>query len=175
MGGVDEFNPILMYTLKEEERTSWRLERYEIIYGIHDRSNGRYMGSTMEALLRSCGEYYNMTVNQTFQKLTQAVTEFIEKRLDSEDRQYSYFINKLEEWYRDRVRQYFSILSENLRNPVDTQIPAPEVDINTESKMQEMFNLWIRGYTDKEVSEEIGVEIETILKWRERMELKAND
>jgi hypothetical protein len=168
------FDPILMYTLKEEEKTSWRPERYEIIYGIHDRSNGRYMGSTMESLVRSCSEYYDMTVNETFLKLTESVTEFIQRRLDPDDRTYSYFVNKLEEWYRDRVRQYFNILAEELDNPVDTDIPASEIDIREEEARQEMFNLWIRGYTDEEIAEELERSPEEITSWRGGMRLESH-
>jgi len=167
----EEFDPILMYTLKSMERDAWRPERYEIIYGVHDRRDGRYMGSTMESLAESCKEYYDMNSSETFLKLTEAVTDFVENRITPKNKEYYYFVNKLEEWFRDRVRQYFNIL-EGEEGPVDTQVPAYEIDWEQEQKKQEMFNLWIRGYSDREIAKDIGVRAGTVKKWREKMKLK---
>jgi hypothetical protein len=171
---LEEFKPILMYTLKIRERDAWRPERYEIIYGIHDRKNGRYMGSTMESFSQSCLEHYGLNTTQAFHKLTEAVTDFIDNRLEPNDSQYGYFLNKLEEWYRDRVRQYFRIMEESGITS-DTQVPAYEIDYGEEMELQERFNLWIRGYKDKEIAEETEEDMEVIRKWREKMRLNPNN
>jgi hypothetical protein len=170
---IEEFNPILMYTLKSRERDAWRPERYEIIYGIHDRKNGRYMGSTMESFSQSCLEHYGLNTTQSFLKLTEAVTDFIDNRLEPNDSQYGYFLNKLEEWYRDRVRQYFRIM-EDSGNTSDTQVPAYEIDYGKEMELQERFNLWIRGYKDEEIAEETEEDLDVIKRWRDKMNLNPN-